>query len=79
MTTWTEPDSVHLSSNDVTNLVNGLLDEDSRAEALAFVDTIDDPGYLRVIAAAVAYELYRPSVPIGTADDYRTYIRDIRR
>jgi hypothetical protein len=76
MTTWTPPETVHLFSNDCGNVVDGLLRPDSRADALAFVGTLEDDGLLRVIACQVAYEQHRPKPEVVDGDTYRALIRE---
>lgn len=77
MTPWTPPASVHLSSNDITNVVNGLLDRNARAAALAFVDTLKDDAYVYTVACEVAYRSYRPRPEVSDGDTYRAFIRDL--
>jgi hypothetical protein len=77
MTAWTPPNTISLSSNDVRIVVNGLTNPETRDAALAFVDTLTDPGYAYVIACELAYRRYEPRFPIGTMADYRSHIRHL--
>lgn len=74
--TWTPPATTSLSSDDISNVVNGL-GGPHRNAALAFVDTVTDRAYLYVIACELAWQAHaaQPDAQ-GSADDLRHFIRD---
>jgi hypothetical protein len=76
MTTWTPPTGSGLSSDDVTNVVDGLTNPASRTAALDFVDTVVDDGLVYVIACELAYRRRLPRPSVDVEGGYWAYIRD---
>ncbi len=77
MPTWTPPDTIHLSSSDISNVVDGLHNPASRDAALAFVDTLQDDGYVYCVVCEVAYRRHRPRPAVAGGDTYRALIREL--
>lgn len=73
---WTPPADTSLSTEGVSRVVAGLRDAGSRDDALAFLDTVADPGLLYVIACKVAVGRHDQPRVGASADGLRNYIRN---
>ncbi len=72
--TWTPPEEPSLSTADITNVVAGLRDPESRAAALAFLEYVDE--HLLYVVAARLVDNRRSDKPrVGmAAEQYRAWI-----
>lgn len=75
MTTWTPPADPRLSSSGIDAVVSGLKDPDTRDAASAYLDEIDDPGLLGVIAVHIGGRQDRLMAG-ASVDGLRNFIRN---
>lgn len=75
MSTWTPPVDPRLSSSGIEHVAAGLRDPETRVAASAYLDEIDDPGVLYVIACQIGGRYNKPPVGVS-AEGHRIFIRN---